>query len=136
MNMKNNGMDEIHNYSDRTIIIGGKCYRLQQFVDKTATDIHHIISRKEINHLNTNHPKNKIRILRRKHIALNQLFWDKQNPKKQLEFMFDIWKEVLSPWVRQELYTILNLPDDMFYHIDLLKNGKKSKKNKTKKSWT
>ena len=46
MNMKNNGMDKINNYSDRTIIIGGKCYRLQQFVDKTATDIHHLIGKK------------------------------------------------------------------------------------------
>lgn len=126
----------MRNRPDRIVEKNWKLYKLNLIIDKTATDLHHIISRKEINHLNTNHPKNKIRIFRRKHIALNQLFWDNQNPKKQLEFMFDIWKEVLSPWVRQELYTLFTLPDDMFYHIDLLKNGKKSKKNKTKESWT
>jgi hypothetical protein len=46
--------------------------------------------------------------------------------------MYHIWKSVLSPWVKQELYTLFNLPDDMFYNEKLVKNGKKKK---TENSW-
>lgn len=91
-----------------------------------------MISRKENKKFNVHIDKNKLEISMRVHDALNRLFWDKQNPRKQLEFMFNIWKEVLSPWVKQELYTILSLPDDMFYHEDLIKDGKKKK---TKDPW-
>lgn len=114
--------------NEKTLTINGKTYRLQRIIDKTATNIHHIISRKERNHLNTNHERNKMKINMRLHDALNRFYGDKQNPKKQLEFMFNIWKEVLSPGVRQELYTLFTLPDDMFYHEDLLKNGRNKKK--------
>ena len=51
----------------------------------------------------------------------------KQTPREQLREMYDIWKTALSRWVRQELYTILELPDDMFYNETLLKDGKKKK---------
>ena len=114
--------------NEKILTINGKSYRLQRVIDKTATNIHHIISRKERNRLNTNHERNKMKINMRLHDALNRFYGDKQNPKKQLEFMFNIWKEVLSPGVRQELYTLFTLPDDMFYHEDLLKNGRNKKK--------
>ena len=123
-------MDKDVDYRDRIITLNGIDYRLLRVIDKTATNIHHIISRKEVNKFNTNHERNKLRINMRIHDALNRFFGDKQNPKKQLEFMFNIWKEVLSPWVRNELYTILTLPDDMFYHQDLIKNGKNKKERK------
>lgn len=123
-------MDKDVDYRDRIITLNGIDYRLLRVIDKTATNIHHVISRKEINKFNTNHERNKLRINMRIHDALNRLFGDKQNPKKQLEFMFNIRKEVLSPWVRNELYTILTLPDDMFYHQDLIKNGKNKKERK------
>ena len=40
--------------------------------------------------------------------------------------MFDIWKTALSVWVRNELYMLLSLPDDMFYNENLL-NGRRKK---------
>ena len=121
-------MDKDLNYRDRIITINGIDYRLLRVIDNTATNIHHRISRKEANKFNTNHERNKLKINMRVHDALNRFFWDRQNPRKQLEFMFNIRKDVLSPGVRQELYTILTLPDDMFYHTDLIKNGKHKKK--------
>jgi hypothetical protein len=46
--------------------------------------------------------------------------------------MFDIWKSALSTGVRNELYTLLTLPDDMFYNENLI-NGK-HKRNKSEKN--
>lgn len=113
---------------DRIIEKDWKLYKLNLLIDRTATDIHHIISKKEINKFKVNDDKNKIRIQRRKHVALNNFFLDSQDPKKQLRVMYDIRKTALSPWVRNELYTLLSLPDDMFYDEDLLK-WKKTKMN-------
>ena len=68
----------------------------------------------------------------RKHIALNNFFWDKQSPREQFQDVFEIVKNVLSPWVRKELYTILYEADDeMFYIPELLKW--KKHKEKTQK---
>ena len=125
-------MDKDFNYRDRILTIDNVPYRLLRVIDKTATNIHHVISRKENKKFNVHIDRNKLEINMRVHDALNRLFWDKQNPRKQLEFMLNIWKEVLSPWVKQELYTILSLPDDVFYHKDLIKDDKKKK---TKDSW-
>ena len=113
---------------DRIIEKDWKLYKLNLIIDRTATDIHHIISKKEINKFKVNDDKNKIRIQRRKHVALNNFFLDSQDPKKQLRVMYDIRKTALSPGVRNELYTLLSLPDDMFYDEDLLK-WKKTKMN-------
>jgi hypothetical protein len=41
--------------------------------------------------------------------------------------MFDIWKSALSTGVRNELYTLLTLPDDMFCNENLI-NGKHKRK--------
>jgi hypothetical protein len=38
-----------------------------------------------------------VKINRRKHIALNQFFGDKQNPREQLKEVFNLVKPVLSP---------------------------------------
>lgn len=111
----------------RTFTLNNELYRFNKFIESTATDIHHVISRKERDKFFVNNDNNLLEIKRRTHVALNQLFWDRQNPKKQLEFMYHIWKSVLSPWVKQELYTLFNLSDDMFYNAELLKNGKKRK---------
>ena len=64
-------------------------------------------------------------------MALNNLFENKQNPKEQLRMMFDIWKTALSIGVRNELYTLLTLPDDMFYNENLI-NGKHKRRDKKK----
>lgn len=98
-------------------------------IDKTETDIHHIISRKLSNKFNIKGKSNLIRIPRRKHVALNNFYWDKQTPKEQLKEMLGIWQTALSEWVRQQLYGILDLPDDIFYNEELIKHGKKKTKN-------
>jgi hypothetical protein len=71
---------------------------------------------------NTNAEENKVKISRRKHVALNQFFGDKQSPREQLLEVFNLVKPVLSAGVRNELYTILELTDDsMFYIPEVLK---------------
>lgn len=102
-------------------------YKLNRVIPSDEYDNHHIISRKEKDKFKVWEQDNIIRIKRRTHVALNNLFEDKQNPRKQLQMMFDIWKSALSVWVRNELYTLLTLPDDMFYNDSLL-NGKYKKK--------
>ena len=72
---------------------------------------------------------------RRKHVALNNFFGGKQNPREQLKDVFEIVKDVLTPWVRRELYTILYETDDeMFYISELLKWKKKKKITDTEKN--
>lgn len=106
---------------DRITTIDGKQYRLNRVIDKTAEDIHHIISKKKIHKFKVNDPKNKIKISRRKHVALNALYWDHQTPKEQLQDMYNIWKSALSEEVSQALYDILQLDDEYFYDYDLVK---------------
>ena len=69
-----NEMDKDLNYRDRIITINGIDYRLLRVIDNTATNIHHIISRKEANKFNTNHERNKLKINMRVHDALNRFF--------------------------------------------------------------
>lgn len=118
------------NIHNRIISINGKSYRLQAVIDKTATDIHHILGRRYRMKYNTNIDQNKVRINRRKHVALNAFFWDKQSPREQLLEVFNLVKPVLSTWVRQELDTIINKTDDsLFYIPELLKCNKTKKKS-------
>ena len=116
-----------HERPNRIVEINWVQRKLNRVVEKSATDLHHIISRKQKAKFKVNEADNLIRIPRRKHIALNNLYWMKQTPREQLREMYEIWKTALSRWVRQELYTILELPDDMFYNETLLKDGKKKK---------
>lgn len=89
-------MDKNLNSNNRIIRIGNDSYRLIKLIDKTSSDIHHIIGKRYRHQYNTNAEENKIRIQRRKHIALNQFFGDKQNPREQLKEVFEIVKPVLS----------------------------------------
>ena len=102
-------------------------YKLNRVIPPDEEDNHHIISRKEKARFKVWEPENIVRIKRKTHVALNNLFENKQEPRKQLQMMFDIWKTALSPWVRQELDLLINLPDDMFYNENLL-NGKHKRK--------
>ena len=111
----------------RIIQCDGVTYKLNRVIPPDEEDNHHIISRKEKARFKVWLPDNIVRIKRRTHVALNNLFENKQEPRKQLQMMFDIWKSALSIWVRNELWTILNLPDDMFYNENLI-NGKHKKK--------
>jgi hypothetical protein len=122
-------MDKTNNITDSIIRIGNVDYSLKRIVDKTATDIHHLIWKRYRHQYRTNAEENKVRINRRKHIALNQFFGDKQNPREQLIEVFNLVKPVLTPWVRRELHTILELTDDeMFYIPEVLLWYKQKKK--------
>jgi hypothetical protein len=90
-------MDKNTNIRDSIITIGTNKYRLARIVDKTAQDIHHLIGKKYRHQYRTNAEENKVKINRRKHIALNQFFGDKQNPREQLKEVFNLVKPVLSP---------------------------------------
>lgn len=104
-------------------------YKMVRVIEATEKDIHHIISKKKINQFNVNNEKNKIKIPRRQHVALNQLYKDHQTPKEQLRDMVEIWKSALSEEVRQTLYDLLSLDDEAFYEFDLVKKHKLLKKN-------
>ena len=67
---KNNSRD---NYN-RILSINGVQYKLNRIIDKTETDIHHLIGKKYRMKYNTNEEENKVRISRREHIALNNYF--------------------------------------------------------------
>ena len=126
-------MDKDTNIRDSIITIGSNKYRLARIVDKTAEDIHHIIWKKYRYQYRTNAEENKVRINRRKHIALNQFFGDKQNPREQLKEVFNLVKPVLSPWVRKELYTILEQTDDEMFYIPEVLLWYKQKQKKLKR---
>lgn len=110
------------NRVERITTVDGVQYKLERVIDKTAEDIHHILSRKMRKDFNVENPKNKIKINKIKHMNLNRFFWDRQDPKRQLAYMLDIWKTALSEDVNQALLDILDLPDEAFYNFDLVKD--------------
>lgn len=117
---------------NRIVEINWVQWKLNRVIDKTATDLHHIMWQCNKHLYNVNIEQNKIRMERREHVALNNYFKDKQNPREQLKKVFETVKTVLTPGVRRELYTILyETDDDMFYIEELLKK-KKKKDNKPK----
>ena len=120
-------MDKDFNYRDGVLTIDNVPYRLLRVIDKTATNIHHIMWRCNRNKYNTNIPENLVKISEREHDAFNRYFKDKQNPREQLLKVFNLVKPVLSNWVRHELEVILNCDDELFYIPELLKHGKKWK---------
>ena len=121
-------MDKDFNYRDRVLTIDNVPYRLLRVIDKTSTNIHHIMWRCNRNKYNTNIPENLVKISEREHDAFNRYFKDKQNPREQLLKVFNLVKPVLSNWVRHELEVILNCDDELFYIPELLKHGKKWEK--------
>ena len=120
-------MDKDFNYRDRILTIDNVNYRLLKCIDKTATNLHHIMWKCNRQKYDTEIPENKVRISEREHDALNRFFKDKQNPRDQLRKVFDLVKPVLSAWVRHELEIILNCDDDLFYIPELLKKKKNGK---------
>lgn len=131
---KNNSL----NRSDRVYVDdNGIKRKINRVIEATAEDIHHIIGQKYRNEYNVHAPINKIKIPRRKHVAYNNFVEDKQNPREAFKILFELTKQVLSEWVRRELYTILyEASDDLFYIPEVLKWKKKNKKNSEKNSKT
>ena len=119
-------MDKDTNYRDRVITLDNVNYRLLKCIDKTATNLHHIMWKCNRQKYNTEIPENKVRISEREHDALNRYFKDKQNPREQLRKVFELVKPVLSAGVRHELEVILSCEDELFYIPELLKKKKKS----------
>ena len=72
-----------------------------------------------------------MRISRKDHIDYNNFVKDKQNPREAMQKLFEMCKQVLTAWVRRELYTILYETDDEMFYIPELLKWKKKKKKKT-----
>ena len=120
---------------NRIVEINWVQWKLNRVIDKTATDIHHILGQKYKHLYNVNIDQNKMRISRKDHIDYNNFVKDKQNPREAMQKLFEMCKQVLTAWVRRELYTILYETDDeMFYIPELLKWKKKKKITDTEKS--
>ena len=114
---------------ERIIEKNWKLYKLNLIIDKTATDLHHILWQMNKDKYNVKAKENIVRIPRREHIALNNYFGKIQEARGQLIKVFNLVKPVLSPWVREVLDTVLFKTDDeMFYIPEVLKNGRNKKK--------
>lgn len=86
-----------NNVNNSVIILNGVQYKLSKVIDTTATNIHHIISQKEHQEFDVQNPINKMKVKVLRHDALNRFFGDRQNPKKQLEYLLkERWGNVLS----------------------------------------
>ena len=120
-----------HERPNRIVEINWVQRKLNRVIDKTATNLHHIMWRCNKHLYNVNIDQNKIRMSEREHVALNNYFGNKQNPREQLQKVFETVKTVLTPWVRRELYTILYDTDDEMFYIDELLKWKKKKKTNT-----
>jgi hypothetical protein len=84
------------NHPNRIVDINGNTFKLVKLIDKTASDIHHILGKKYAYKYNVKAKENLIRIPRRKHVALNSFFGDKQNPRDQFKEVYELTKSVLS----------------------------------------
>jgi len=117
--------------TDKVFEIDWARYKLKRIIEDNEYNIHHILSRQLKNEYNTEIPQNKMRIKVRRHIWLNQLFWDKQTPHQQLDAMVQIRYPVLSNQVKLKLLEVLNTPLKEFYIEDLYKERwMKTKKKK------
>ena len=124
-----------HERPNRIVEINWVQRKLNRVIDKTATNLHHIMGQCNRHLYNTNIDQNKIRMSEREHVALNNYFGNKQNPREQLKKVFETVKTVLTPWIRRELYTILyDTDDEMFYIPELLKWKKKKTTTDTEKN--
>lgn len=120
-------MKDRKNRLDRNITINWEQYHLNKVIDSTAESIHHIIWKSLRQEYNTNEDINKMKIKDRQHVALNRFFNSNQAPHLQLRQCLELWEPVLSEWVREELYSILKLPRDLFYDESLVKGKYKWK---------
>ena len=121
--------------NDKIVEKDGKRYKMNLIIEKTATDLHHIMWKKYKNKYNVNIPENKKRIPRRFHVNYNNFVEDRQSPRELFDIAYQMTKEVLSPGVRQVLETVIyQTDDDLFYIPELIKW--KKKKNTSRKVTT
>ena len=115
--------------SDKYIEKNWKLYKMNLVIDKTATDLHHILGQKYKNEYNVNTPQNKIRIPRYFHVDYNNFVREEQNPRWAIRKMYELCKQVLRPDIRDIFEEILyNTPDELFYIPEVLKWKKKKTK--------
>lgn len=116
------------NKINRIATIDNKQYKLILLKDKTAKNLHHILSQKNKEY-NVDNKDNKISVPEIWHDNLNRFYWNRQMPHLQLKYMLeDRWrKQVLSQWVIDELYALLSLPRELFYKDSLVKDKHKWK---------
>lgn len=99
-------------------------------IEKTTTDLHHIMGKKYKHQYNVDIPQNKKRIPRRFHVNYNNFVEDRQSPRELFDIAYQMTKEVLSPGVREILETIIyKTDDDLFYIPELIKCKKHKKKD-------
>ena len=120
-----------HERPNRIVEINWVQWKLNRVIDKYATDIHHVVGQKYKHLYNVNIDQNKMRISRKDHVDYNNFVKDKQNPREAMQKLFEMCKQVLTAWVRRELYTILYETDDEMFYIPELLKWKKKKKNGT-----
>lgn len=113
---------------NRITAIEWKQYRLTLLKDKTAKNLHHILSRKEKEY-KVDDKKNKIEVPEIPHDNLNRFYWNRQMPHLQLKYMLEDWwrNRVLNKWVIEELYALLSLPREEFYDPSLVPDKHKWK---------
>jgi hypothetical protein len=117
---------------NRIVEINWRQRKLNRVIDKYSTNLHHIMWQCNKHLYNVNIDQNKIIMSEREHIALNNYFGNKQNPREQLKQVYETVKSVLSEWVRRELYTILYEADDSMFYIPELLKWKKHKEKSQK----
>ena len=63
------------------------------------------------------------------HDNFNRFVWNRQAPHLVLKYLLEDrwWNQVLSEWVREELYGLLSLPRELFYKESLIKEKQKWK---------
>lgn len=120
-----------HERPNRIVEINWVQWKLNRVIEKTATDIHHIVGQKYKHLYNVNIDQNKMRISRKDHVDYNTFVKGKQNPREAMQKLYEMCKQVLTTWVRRELYTILYETDDEMFYIPELLKWKKKKKNDT-----
>lgn len=117
------------NKIERITTVDGKSYKLQLIKDKTAKNLHHILWRCNRNEYNTDHQDNKMMVNEIGHDNFNRFVWNRQAPHLILKYLLEDWwwNNVLSDWVREELYWLLSLPREVFYKEELVKDKHKWK---------
>ena len=117
-----------HERPNRIVEINWVQRKLNRVIDKTATDLHHIMWQCNRHNYNVNIEQNKIRIPRKDHIDYNNFVKDKQNPREALQKMYEMCKQVLRQDIRDVFVELLfNTDDEDFYIPELLKWKKKKK---------
>lgn len=116
------------NRVEKITTIDNKQYKLILLKEKTAKNLHHILSRKNKEY-DVDSKDNKMMVPEIWHDNLNRFFGNRQMPHLQLKYLLEEWwwNNVLSEWVRKELYGLLSLPRELFYKEKLVKDKHKWK---------